>query len=139
MLDFNNINFVAVLVASILAFGIGVVWYTALFGKSWEAEVKLTKEQLEKPNYLQTYGGSFVLMIVMMTILSVILKSVGINEDGEWLEGAKTGLVLGLTMSATSIGINYLYQFKSIKLFAIDASYQTIFLTLGAIVLTIWN
>jgi Protein of unknown function (DUF1761) len=68
-------------------------------------------------------------MVLMMFALSVVLKKIGINQDSEWIEGGKTGFGLGVLLVSSSIGINYLYQFKSLKLFFIDAGYQTIFLT----------
>jgi hypothetical protein len=139
MLNFNDLNYLAIIVSALLSFGLGVVWYTILFGKIWEKEVNLSKEQLEKPNYLKTYGGSFVLIVLMMFALAVVLKNTGITKDSQWIDAGKTGLGLGVLLVASSIGINYLYQYKSLKLFLIDAGYQTFFLTLGAILLAIWN
>lgn len=139
MLNFSNINFIAVFVATLISFIIGSVWYMALFGKAWEKEVGLTDEQLKNPNYLKTYGGSFVCMFIMIFGMAVILKSLGISGNSEWMDGAATGLTLAITLVASGLGINYLYQFKSLKLFLIDSAYQTLFLTLGAIILTIWS
>ena len=139
MLNFSNINFLAVFIATVVSFIIGSVWYTVFFGKVWNKEVGLTEDQLNNPNYLKTYGGSFVCMFVMIFGVAVVLKSLGISGNSEWVEGAQTGLTLAMTLVAAGLGINYLYQFKSLKLFLIDSIYQTLFLTIGAIILTIWS
>jgi Protein of unknown function (DUF1761) len=57
MLNFNDLNYLAILVSALLAFGIGTIWYTFLFGKIWQQEVNRSKEHSEKTNYLKTYGG----------------------------------------------------------------------------------
>jgi len=137
MLDFTNINFAIVFLATVISFIIGSIWYTVLFGKVWNKEVGLTEEQLKNPNYLRTYGGSFVCMFIMILGIAVMLKSLGISGNSEWLDGAKIGLTLAITLVAAGLGINYLYQFKSLRLFLIDSVYQTLFLTLGAIIITI--
>jgi hypothetical protein len=139
MLNFTNINIFAVLVSTIICFVIGGAWYAALFAKPYEKEAGLTPEQLKNPNYLKTYGGSFVLMFIMMLGLASIIKGLGISGTSEWLEGAKTGFLVGLTLVISGLGINYLYQYKSLKLFLIDGGYQTLFLTIGAIILTVWS
>jgi Protein of unknown function (DUF1761) len=137
MLNFTNINFTAVFLATVISFIIGSIWYTVFFGKVWNKEVGLNEDQLKNPNYLKTYGGSFVCIFVMISGMALMLKSLGISGNSGWLEGAKTGLTLAITLVAAGLGINYLYQFKSLKLFLIDSIYQTLFLTLGAIILTI--
>lgn len=139
MLNFTDINYLAVFVAALISFAIGAVWYTALFGKLWQKEVGLTEKQLNDTNYLRTYGGSFVCMLIMMLFLAALLKGLGIAGSSEWMDGAKTGLLAGLMLSATAVGINYLYQFKSLKLFVLDAGYQTLFITIGSIILTLWS
>jgi hypothetical protein len=139
MLNFTDINYLAVLVATIVAFGLGAVWYTALFGKSWQKEVGLNEKQLNDTNYLRTYGGSFVCMFLMMVLLASLLKGLGISGNSELMEAAKTGFLVGLFFVSASAAINYIYEFKSMKLFLINTSYQTIFLTIGSIIIALWN
>jgi len=139
MLNFTDINYLAVLVATTIAFAIGTVWYTALFGKAWQKEVKLTEAQLNDTNYLRTYGGSFVCMFFMMLLLAAMLKGLGISGSGEALQAAQTGFLVGVFFVAGSSAINYLYEFRSLKLFLINSGYQTLFLTIGGIILAIWS
>jgi hypothetical protein len=138
MLNFTNINFIAVLVATIFSFIFGVLWYTVLFGKIWQKEVELTEKQLNDTNYLKTYGGSFVLMFIMILGLASILKGLGISGD-ELYEAVQTGFLVGLTLVISGLGINYLYQYKSLKLFMIDGGYQVLFLTISAAILALWK
>ncbi len=139
MLNFTNINLLAVLAASVFSFILGGLWYTVLFGKLWQKEVKLTEEQLNNTNYLKTYGGSFVCIFLMMLFLAVLLKRLGIFGSNQWFEAAKVGLSVGLFFVCTSTAINYLYEFKSLKLFLINTGYQAVFLTLGAVILAFFG
>ena len=44
----SDLSPLATLVASVLAFALGGLWYGPLFGNAWMAEHGFTKEQLEK-------------------------------------------------------------------------------------------
>ncbi|MDQ3101394.1 MAG: DUF1761 domain-containing protein, partial [Bacteroidota bacterium] len=56
-----------------------------------------------------------------------------------WQVGLYHGLLIGLFFVATSMGINYLYQRKSLKLWAIDAGYQVCFMGLIGAILGAWH
>ncbi len=143
-MDFSNINYFAVLVAGLISFGIGALWYSPilfiLFGKTWQKELGLTTEDLEAggaAGMVKTFGGSLVLMVVMVFGLAAILEAQVGSMNA--LTGLKTGLFTGILFSATSMGINYLYQRKSLTLFLIDAVYQVAFMGVSGVVLAIWR
>ena len=48
MLPLPVINFAAVLVAAIVGFIIGILWYGPLFGKSWMRLMGMTDKQLKE-------------------------------------------------------------------------------------------
>lgn len=54
--------FLIVISAGIVAFLLGAVWYTVLFGKLWIKEVGMTEEEIKSKN------GSLVPMIVTLII-----------------------------------------------------------------------
>jgi hypothetical protein len=55
------------------------------------------------------------------------------------MEGAIHGLYIGIFFVAMSMGINYLYQRKSIKLWLIDAGYQIAFLGIQGMIIGAWH
>ena len=137
-MDFSSINYLAVLVSGIAMFALGSLWYTLLFGKVWQKESGMTDEKAKGANMAVTMGSSFLLMVVMAFGLAILIQ--GHEGDGvEWLSGLYHGLVVGLLFIGASIGINYLYQLKSFKLWLIDAMYQIICLGIAGVILGGWH
>lgn len=138
-MDLSYINFFAVAVATLCAFFLGFVWYTFLFGRRWMQELGVTEEDLKKgANMGRIFGTTLVLTFVMCLGLAMLWHS----EDMAgltWSVGLMHGLLIGLCFVATSTGINYLYQRKSIVLWAIDAGYQVCFLGLMGAILGAWH
>ena len=84
--------------------------------------------------------SSFVLMLVMAFGLAMLIQ--GHNDpDSEvgTLSGLYHGLVIGFVFVGMSIGINYLYQRRSFKLWLIDAGYQILFLGAQGAILGAWH
>ncbi len=138
-MDLANINFLAVIVATIAAFALGAVWYTALFGKRWMREVGLSEEQLKQGAHMgRIYGTCLLLTFVMGLGLAFIWHT----EDPanlNWQVGLYHGLLIGLFFVAPSTGINYLYQRKSFTLWLIDAGYQVVFLGIMGAIIGAWQ
>ncbi|MCW5898454.1 MAG: DUF1761 domain-containing protein [Flavobacteriales bacterium] len=138
-MDLTTVNFLAVIVATLAAFALGAVWYTALFGKRWMKEVGFSEEQLKQgANLGRIYGTCLLLTFVMGLGLAFIWH----QEDPAsltWQVGLYHGLLIGLFFVAPSTGINYLYQRKSFALWLIDAGYQVVFLGIMGAVIGAWR
>ncbi|MDP1623607.1 MAG: DUF1761 domain-containing protein [Bacteroidales bacterium] len=137
-MELSNINFLALAVAAIASFALGSVWYSLLFGKAWQNAVGITKDSLEGVNMALIFGSSFILMLLMNFGLAVILQGHA-GSDVSLFSGALYGFLIGVFFVATSIGINILYQRKSFTLWAIDAGYQVLFLTVAGAILGAWR
>ena len=138
-MDLSSINYLAVIAAALGAFIFGVLWYsTPFFGKIWQKELGFSDEYLKQGNMGLIFGSSFVLMFLMSFGLALIFNLIG-YENLCWLKGLLWGLLFGALFSGTSVGINYLYQRRSFRLWAIDAFYQIIMAGIMGIVLASWN
>jgi len=129
------INWLAVVVATVAAFAIGGLWYSAaLFGNTWLQEVGLTEEAANNANMPRTFGGTFVLQFLAVTALAVL-----IGVDSSWQSGLQTGLLVSVFWVATAYGITYLFEQRSLRLFLINAGYNVVlFAIVGAIIGT-WH
>jgi Protein of unknown function (DUF1761) len=140
-MEFSNINYLAVLVSALASFGIGSLWYSPiLFGNAWQKGVGLTNDELTaggSAGMIKTFGGSLILMLIMILGLAMILSAQVGTVD--MMVGLKTGLLVGVMFAATGMGINYLYQRKSLKLFIIDASYQIVYMGIAGLILGLWR
>ncbi len=115
-----DINWLAVVVATLAFFAVGAIWYSALFGKIWQREVGLSNEQLMKDrNMVLTYGICLVLEFIVVLTLGHLFAFL---HPGNLVK-MMMAIGFGLAIMSPAIGINYLYQRKSLKLFLIDAGH----------------
>ena len=137
-MEFSNLNFLAVIVAALASWAIGAIWYSpVMFGKVWQRELGYSEEYLKESNMAVVFGLSFVLMFVAVLGLAFLIQGQN-EEDMCWSGGLLHGALVGLAFGATSIGINYLYQRKSLTLWLIDALYYIVFLSVAGIILAVW-
>lgn len=134
-MDLSQINYLAVIVAAVSAFVIGGIWYSPiLFAKSWMMENGFTEESLKKGNQAMIFGGSFILELIIAFNLAAFLQG---PADLAW--GITAGALAGVGWVAFSIGVTYLFERKSMKLFLINAGYHAVtFMIMGGI-LGIWK
>lgn len=138
-MDYSSINYLAIIVSGIAMFALGSLWYTPiLFGKVWQKEVMLSDEKIKGSNMAVTMIFSFLLMLLMVFGLAILIQGHEGNEV-DWFSGLYHGLVVGVLFIGSSIGINYLYQLKTFKLWLIDASYQIICLGIAGVILGAWR
>jgi len=122
-------GYLEILIGGIAAFLLGFGWYTALFGKAWQAETGITDEQAQSGVGL-THGLAFLMMCIMSFQINYIINFHELAEQ-TFVHGAFHGLLAAVFLPVPAIAINYLYQKKSLKLFLIDAGYVLAFCALS--------
>lgn len=128
-------QFVEPLIGGAAAFMLGFLWYTALFGKAWQAETGISDEEAQK-NMMRTHGLAFLMMVVMSFVVNFVIGMHPVEEQ-TFVHGGFHGAMLGLMVCVPTTAINYLYQRKSLKLFLIDASYLVALLALSGAVMAL--
>lgn len=132
-----EVNYLSILVAGVAAWALGALWYGPLFGKMWQHEVGMTDDDLKGANMPLIFGTSFVLMCIMM--FGMVPALLMAHDNISVSHGAFHGALFGVFFALTSMGINYLYQRRSIKLWLIDGLYQVALLAMGGAVLAAMN
>ncbi len=128
-------NLLAVIAAALATFVLGGLWYSpALFGKAWQREAGVTDEQMRTSNKALIFGLTFVLALVTALVFAMFL-----GPRPPLQLGLGAGFAAGLCWVAASFGINYLFERKSFKLFAINAGYHTLAFTLYGVVFGLWH
>ncbi|WP_457964918.1 DUF1761 domain-containing protein [Arthrobacter sp. D1-29] len=123
-----EINWLAVLLAALASFVVGGLWYSLLFAKPWQREAGVTDEQL-RHGTARVFAGSFLLALVMAVALAAFIGNGGAGF------GTLAGLAAGVAWVAAALGVNYLFERRSLVLFAINASYNVVaFTAMGAII-----
>lgn len=130
-----DVNWLAVLAAAVSCFMVGGLWYSpALFGKAWQREAGLSDEQLKTGNPAVIFGGSFALSLLASAVFALFL-----GPQPSLQFGVGAGFAAGLCWVATSFGINYLFEHKSLKLFLVNGGYHTVQFTVIGLVLGLWH
>lgn len=130
----ESINYLAVIVAALSAFVIGGLWYSVLFSKSWMVENGFDEEKLKKGNMGIIFGGSFILSLIISFVFVLFL-----GPERDAMFGASAGFMAGLFWVATAMGITYLFERKSLKLFLINAGYHVVTFTVIGFILGLWK
>ena len=124
-------NIWAVLAAAVASFLLGGLWYSPLlFGKAWQREAGLSDAQLAGGNMALIFGLTFVLALVASFVFAMFL-----GPRPPMALGLGAGFSAGLCWVASSFGINYLFERKSLKLFLINGGYHTLQFTLIGLIL----
>ena len=127
---FGNINWASVIVAAIVCFLIGGLWYGPLFGRAWMQEFGFTEDDLKARNIPKTFGLSLILCIVAALILDMF-----IGAQADITFGIAAGFFAGIGWVATMLGVLYLFEMQSLRAYLINAGYCVLALTaIGAIV-----
>jgi len=129
-MDPTKLNWLAVGAAALSNFLLGGIWYSpALFGRAWRRETGLSDNQLQSRSMAVVFGTSFVLALIMAFNLAAFLQG---PPDLAW--GMTAGALAGIGWVAMAMGVTYLFEARSLKLFLINAGYHAVsFIVMGAI------
>jgi hypothetical protein len=130
---FSHLNWLAIVAAALVGFPIGALWYGPLFGRAWMAAAGVAKGSGEQ-NMVKLYGTVLVLNLVIATSLAMF-----IGPNGNWQAGFFAGFMAGFTFVAMALGITYLFESRSLKLWLINAAYQVIFFSVVGVILGAWH
>lgn len=138
-----QINYIAVLVAVIVNFILGFIWYTPLFGKAWAREMRMdtsvtpTGGQMAK-GLITTLIGNFLLVYVFAHNLEAWTFVPDMNEmppSSTILNSAIfTWLGFFVPVDINSVA----WEGRSWKLFFINTGYHLLTLLVSATILTLW-
>ena len=135
LVDLGSINWWAVLVATVVAYGMGAVWYAPpVFGNRWMAALGKTKDQLGDP--LKLMVMQFFLTFVIAAVLAVVVVRFGAVN---WIEGAAIGFVLSAGLVATSLLSEWMFCGFAMKLYRIQMGYKLVTVTAMGAILGAWR
>jgi hypothetical protein len=133
-----SFNYLAILVAAISTFLLGGLWYSpALFSKAWMMEMGLSEaacKERDKSGLGRIMGVAFVLELIMAFTLAAF-----IGPKASLAFGTFAGAAAGFGWVALSIGVTYLFEQKSLRLFFINAGYHGVAFTIMGAILGAWR
>jgi len=130
---FSEINWIAVVLVTILSFMLGAFWHSVLFNKAWSEDSKSIYNKANRGNPAKIFGLTGISHLV-----AVIALAMFIGNDSTALTGILKGLIISLVWVSTSIGVTYLFVGRSFRLFLIDAGFYVVFYSIAGLILGIW-
>jgi len=138
-MDLSNINFWAVIVATLSTFVVGWLWYGPLFGKVWMSLVGLSEQQIQQSNMGKIFGLAFIFELIMAFNLAIFFYGGGGGGILTGGTGALYGFLTGFGWISFALAVNSLYERRSWKYMLINGGYWTLSLTLMGLILGLWQ
>ena len=127
------VNYLAVLVAAVVAHGVGFLWYGPLFGKKWRELMKVSEKDVEKvkrKGMTKIIMGSFLGTLVMAGVLGWFLDLAGVSITNGLLVGFISWLGF---LGTTQMGMVF-WENKPWSLYLLQTAHSLVnLLVIGAI------
>ena len=118
-MTFAGMNYLAILIAALAAFGWGAIYYMTL-STQWLAAVGITREPMRTGRSPAPFIISFVALVVIAWVLAGTLGHLGPGQV-TLKNGIISGLFLWLGFIATTVFVNNAYPGRKYSLSVIDS------------------
>ena len=133
-----EINYLAVVVAALVAFILGWLWYMPLFGKAFRQARGITDEMAAAGQ--KEMGKTMTVIAVCELIMAwAIGVFVGYTHLITWMQGLKLGALCWLGFALTYGLIETMTSRRKMAAFYIDAGYWLVTLVIMAVILSVWH
>lgn len=130
-----HFNFAAIFVAALLSFALGGLWYSPLlFARAWMNEAGLSERKTRDAPMGRIFGLAGLASLVMAFNLAAF-----IGPKASLGFGLFAGAAAAIGWVAMSLGVIYLFEQRSLKLWLINSGYQMLAYTLMGGVLGVWK
>jgi membrane-associated HD superfamily phosphohydrolase len=134
-MNFQTLNYWAILVAAFSAFVLGGLWYSPfLFGSAWKRANGFGATE-PPPATAKIFILSFVLSLVMALNLAMFLN----DAKTTWSWGATAGFLAGFGWVVMGIGIVSLFERRPWAYVLINGGYLTLALVAMGAILGAWR
>ena len=138
--DLSTINWLAVIVGTVIYFGLGAIWYSpVLFARPWQRSIGWDPQQTPPEQRATTYVVPFIAYLVMAIGTAMLAAATRSDTFGD---GVVLGLVLGIGFAAMHSVVDASFDPNKPQpwtWFAITASYNAIGLLVVAVIVSVWR
>lgn len=129
-MDFGAVSWLGVVVAGVVFFAIGGVWYGPLFGERWQRASGITEEMARASNLPLIFISTFILELIAALGIALV-----VGDDANPINGLLTGLLLNLLLVLPVLGVLSVFERKSWDLWWLNAGYNLIgFMAMGGVI-----
>ena len=138
--DLSAINWLPVIVGTIIYFGLGALWYSPmLFARPWQRSIGWDPEKRPPEMQVTAYVVPLLAYFVMAVATALIASATGTDTFGE---GIVLGLVIGVGFAAMHSVVDATFDPNRPQpwtWFAITAAYNLIGLLVVAVLVAVWR
>jgi hypothetical protein len=137
-LDDVPVNYLAVLIAALVYYVIGAIWYSRfLFGNRWmkhhENEIPVEPQQKHILCCIGSYVGEFIISLVLAYVLALFIE---LSQAEEVVEGVIVAIWVWIGFIATTHFSAVLWGRKTVKSFFIHAVFMLLgLIAMGAVIM----
>jgi hypothetical protein len=129
-------NYAAVFVSALAYWILGALWYGLLFNKPWMALENISMESAKAMNPVLPYVVTFALNLLIAFVLAQICIWRSANSAAR---GAALGILLWVGFVGPVTFTTYMYEMRSMQLFAINEFYPLVGFSLMGAILGAWS
>ena len=129
-------NYLAIAISAVAYWMLGALWYGVLFGQRWMALEGITMEQAKSMNPVLPYIITLVLNLLIAFVLAQLCLWRNANTAAR---GAAVGVLLWIGIVGPIVLTTYMYEMRSMELFAINEFYPLVGLCLMGVILGAWT
>ena len=119
----GKVNLVAVFAGASAFFALGALWYGPLFGAVWKREAGYDGAGFPGPRSSLPMPAVMALAFLLELLVVLMLGHSVARSSGAPHVVMMMAIGFGAMIMTPALGINYLFQQRTGKLFAIDAGY----------------
>ncbi|MGH7650760.1 MAG: DUF1761 domain-containing protein [Gemmatimonadaceae bacterium] len=143
-MNYPPANFLAVLVAAIVIFVLGGLWYSPLlFMKRWIALQGRTEEQMRAEaaaaNMTLLYISAFITSLLIASVMGLFIAHLSAVIPMSAAHGALFGFFSWLGFAASTSYATAIFSGKPKQLWFIDSMYNLVSFVLAGIILAVWR
>jgi Protein of unknown function (DUF1761) len=135
----GDINWLAVIAAAILWYGLGAFWYNrAGFGKQWMRSIGWDPEAAPPAMTEMSYIGPLVAYLIGSIAIAMIAVATGSDTFGE---GLVLGLVIGIGISGALFYVTAVFdptKKEQMTWFGVSAGYHLVGILIASVLVSVW-
>jgi len=132
---FDELNWLAVLVAAVAWFAFSAVWYSVPpLSNAWQRAAKVT--MTEGPPLVMLLVPTFIGYFVTSIAIALLARGIGADELGD---GLALGVVLGVGFGVVGALVNQLYERKGSSYWLINGINAIIAFCIVSVIVTLWD
>jgi len=136
----GDLNWLAVIVAAIVYFGIGGLWFAPVaFGKQWQDAIGWNEADAAQATSVKMYVIPAVTCLVATVALAMVSEATTTDTFGE---GIVLGLVTGIGLVGSGLFVTGFFDPRKPKpqtWIAITGGYHVVGLLVAAVILALWT